>query len=164
MEITHRHVFDASLERVMAMLADEEFARTRGQASGSATSEVLVDGAVNEAFTVVIKRLVPSTSIPAEFRSFVGSELTVRYTEAWQAPDGDDRVGTFALEIVGAPGHARGALGATPVADGTEFLATGDVTVNVPLFGGMIERAVATAVSDGLAAELAAADAWLANN
>lgn len=163
MEITHRHVFDASLDQVMAMLADEDFARTRGRASGSATSEVLVDGTASDSFTVVIKRLVPSTSIPAEFRSFVGSDLTVRYTEAWEAPDGDDRVGTFALEIVGAPGHARGALGATPIAAGTEFLATGDVNVSVPLFGGMIERAVASAVSDGLAAELAAADEWLAN-
>ena len=162
MDITHRHVFAADVSRVMAMFADEEFARQRAHAGGASGSDVVVDGDLDGEFTVSIRRIVPSASIPSEFRSFVGRDLTVRYVEAWQAPDGDDRVGTFALEIVGAPGHARGALGVAPVPGGAEFIATGEVAVNVPLIGGMIERAVADAVRDGLSKELAAADAWLA--
>lgn len=162
MEITHRHEFAASVPQVMAMFASEEFAQRRARAAGATDAEVVVDGDANGDFTVSIRRIVPSSSIPAEFRSFVGSDLTVRYVEAWQAPDGDDRVGTFVVEIVGAPGHARGALGVAPAGDGTEFIATGEVSVNVPLIGGMIERGVAEAVRDGLTKELLAADAWLA--
>ena len=145
------------------MLADDEFVRRRAAAAGGGDDEgdVWVEGTADTAFSVSIRRVVPASSIPKEFRSLVGSELHVRYTEAWEAPTGDDRVGTFAVEIVGAPGHAAGALGLSPAGDGCDFLATGDVKVSVPLFGAMVERAVKDAVLKGLEAELAAADAWL---
>lgn len=161
MEFTHQHVFAAPLERVIAMFADDAFAQRRAKASGSGEGEVWVDGTADTAFTVYIRRTVPASSIPSEFRSFVGSELHVRYTEAWQEPEPDARVGTFAVEISGTPGHVAGALGLTANGESTTFLATGDVKVSVPLFGGMIERTVAEAVGKGLAQELEAADAWL---
>jgi hypothetical protein len=160
-EFTHQHMFAASLDRVVEMLADEGFAHERARASGAADGEAWVDGTAATAFTVSIRRSVPATSIPSEFRSFVGKDLHVRYTEAWEAPSGDDRIGTFAVEIVGAPGHVGGALGLTPLADGTEFLATGEVKVSIPLFGSIVERAVMDAVLKGLSLELAAADEWL---
>ena len=163
MQFTHKHTFAASVTDVVTMLADSDFAKLRAEAAGDGKGSVIVDGSAETAFTVSIRRIVPATSIPAEFRSFVGSDLHVRYTEAWQAPDRDDRVGTFAVEIVGAPGHVSGAVGLTPSDAGTEFLATGEVKVSVPLFGGMIERAVVSAVEKGLADELASADTWLAS-
>lgn len=162
MDFTHQHMFAASLDRAFAMLADEDFALERARASGADAGEAWVDRHEDGGFTTSIRRTVPATSIPSEFRSFVGRDLHVRYTEAWQAPDGDDRVGTFAVEIVGTPGHVGGALGLTPHANGTEFLATGVVKVSIPLFGSMVEKAVAEAVLKGLALELAAADRWLA--
>lgn len=164
MKINHQHTFHASLDRVVAMLADEEFAAVRANASGAAKQDILVDGDPSTEFTVLIRRTVPSTSIPAEFRSFVGKELNVKYTEAWEPPQPQetDRVGTFAMEIVGTPGHVAGAIGLTP-GDGTvEFLATGEISVKVPLVGAIIERAIAKTVEDGFVAELSAADAWLA--
>lgn len=164
MKITHQHTFHSSLEKVVAMLADEEFAAARANASGAADQSILVDGDPATAFTVLIRRTVPSTSIPAEFRSFVGKELTVKYTEAWEPPHPTevDRVGTFAMEIVGTPGHVAGAIGLTPGDGKVDFLATGDISVKVPLVGAIIERAIAKTVEDGFTAELAAADAWLA--
>lgn len=165
MKIIHQHTFHSTLDKVVAMLADEEFASVRANASGSAEQDVVIDGDPAEGFTVLIRRIVPSSSIPAEFRSFVGKELTVKYTEAWEppSPDETDRVGTFAMEIVGAPGHVAGAIGLTP-GDGTvDFLATGKVTVSVPLVGAIIERAIAQTVEHGFVTELAAADAWLAD-
>jgi len=160
-EFTHQHVFAAPLDRVVAMFADLAFAQRRAQASGSDEGEVWIDGTADSAFTVYIRRTVPASSIPSEFRSFVGSDLHVRYTEAWQEPEPEGRVGTFAVEIVGAPGHVSGAIGLTANGDTTTFLATGDVKVSVPLFGGMIEKTLADAVVKGLAQELEAADAWL---
>lgn len=165
MQITHQHTFHASLDQVVAMLANEQFAAQRASASGATEQDVLVDGEPATGFTVLIRRTVPSSSIPAEFRSFVGKELTVKYTEAWEPPQADqnDRVGTFAMEIAGAPGHVSGAIGLTP-GDGTvDFFATGKVEVSVPLVGAIIERAVAQTMEHGFVAELAAADAWLAN-
>src|SRR6188768_69947 len=151
-KFTHNHTFAAPLDTVVAMLADPEFAARRARAAGAGDGE----------FTISIRRVVPATSIPSEFRSFVGKDLHVRYTEVWQAPDRDDRVGTFSVDIAGTPGHAAGAVGLTPRGEETDFLATGEVKVSIPLFGGMIEKVVVDAVTKGLRQELASADAWLA--
>lgn len=166
MRISYEHHFAAPIDDVVAMLGNEEFANLRARASGAADSDVLVDRMEDGAFTVVIRRTVPANAIPAEFRSLVGSNLSVRYTEVWSAPDfnGDptDREGTFALEIPGTPGHARGAVVLRPDGDGTAFGLAGEVQAPVPIVGAVIERAVASTIEGALPAELAAADAWLA--
>ena len=161
MEFTHRHMFAASVDRVVAMFAHPDFVAQRSASLGAEGGESWVDGTADGAFTVSIRRIVPSETIPAEFRSFVGRDLHVRYTEVWEPPSGADRIGTFAVEIQGAPGHAAGALGLTPQGDATEFLATGVVKVSIPLVGGMVEKVVVEAVVKGLAQELNSADAWL---
>lgn len=162
MRITHEHVFAADPDAVCAMLANREFASERGAASGARHPEVEVEGDAQDGFTVSIRQGMPASTIPAEFRSFVGSEINVRYTEVWEPAEGEDRHGTFAVEILGAPGHASGSLALAPVEAGSVFVVDGSVTVRVPLFGAMIEKAVGDAVLKGLRAELATADAWLA--
>lgn len=162
MQITHTHRFEASVEEVARMLADEDFAHMRGATAGAHDGAAIVTGAADGAFSVSIRRTIASTTIPQEFRGFVGSTLTVKYSEAWQPPEGDSRHATFSVEIMGAPGHAAGRLTVTPDGDGSLFAVDGTVTVKVPLFGAMIAKAVHRAVLDGLEAELADADAWLA--
>lgn len=162
MDITHTHRFDASVDEVIAMLADESFAHLRGATGGAHDGGAIVTGDPDEAFSVSIRRTIPSTTIPQEFRGFVGSTLTVKYTEAWQAPSGDSRHATFAVEIMGAPGHASGRLDVVPDGDGALFSVDGAVSVKVPLFGAIIAKAVHNAVLEGIKAELADADAWLA--
>ncbi len=167
MKITHDHHFDASIEDVIAMFSNEEFAAQRARASGSAGSDVLVDADDDGSFTVVIRRTIPADAIPSEFRAFVGSQIHVRYTEVWAAPDSsrDDalREATFAMEIPGTPGHARGSVVLTPAGTGTAFTLAGDVHASVPLVGPMVERAVASAIQEALPQELAEADNWLAS-
>lgn len=174
MDFTYTHEFDASAEDVAAMLANPDFARERAGASGSTTADALVDADDDGGFSVALRRTVPAASIPQEMRSFVGSELTVTYTEVWEPADGHSRTGTFAVDIAGTPGRAAGSLDlvdravdeapdeASEVSTLSDLTVHGQVTVRVPLVGTLIERAVATAVERGLDAELAAADAWLA--
>lgn len=162
MDFTHRHDFAASVTAVATLLADPTFANARGQGLEGATANAIVDGTVEQGFSVSIRRTVPASSIPSEFRSFVGADLDVRYTEAWEPAAGDARDGTFAVEILGSPGHANGNLRIEGHGDTTRFAAVGTVEVRVPLVGPMIERAVAGAVVKGLKAELAVADEWLA--
>ncbi|MCB2412095.1 DUF2505 domain-containing protein [Demequina sp. TTPB684] len=166
MDITHEHHFTASIEDVVAMFSNEDFAAQRARASGAAGSDVLVDVEEDGSFTVVIRRTLPANTIPAEFRAFVGSEIHVRYTEAWEAPDAREdgvREGTFAMEIPGTPGHARGSVVLTPRGEGTDFEVNGEVQASVPLVGPMVERAIASAIDQALPQELAAADVWLAS-
>lgn len=166
MRITYEHRFAAPLADVVAMMSDEDFVAIRARASGAEDCDVLVDHDEDGSFTVVMRRTVTAKAIPAEFRSFVGSSIAVRYTEVWSAPEGHggstDREGTFALEIPGTPGHARGAVVLRPDGDGTAFGLAGEVQASVPIVGAVVERAVAAAIEQALPAELAAADAWLA--
>lgn len=168
MRITYEHRFDASVEDVIAMLGDEGFNALRARASGADDCDVLVDTLEDGSFTVAIRRTLPADAIPQEFRSLVGGKLTVRYTEAWAAPehngDPSDREGTFALEIPGTPGHARGAVVLKPIPGGAAFGLAGEVQAPVPLVGAVVERAVASAIEQALPKELAAADAWLAEH
>ncbi len=168
MKITYEHHFDASIEDVVAMFHSEEFAQQRAQASGAAGSDVLVDAEDDGSFTVVIRRTITADAIPAEFRAFVGSQVHVRYTEVWEAPQddgaGQGRGGTFAMEIPGTPGHARGTVKLIAAGRGTDFALVGEVQASVPLVGPMVERAVASAIDQALPHELAAADTWLASH
>lgn len=165
MKITVSHRFDATVERVLAMLQDEHFLARRASAAGAAGSDVLVDRDEDGGFTAVIRRTVPTASIPAEWRAFVGSQLTVRYTEVWGPyVPGEDVEGTFAVETQGAPGHARGALVLQADGDATRFGMSGDVTAQVPIVGPVVEKAIAASVENALPQELAAADAWLAEH
>lgn len=161
MKFTHSHEFAASADRVYAMFADADFAARRADASGASGADVALTGSVAEGFQVSIRRTVPSSSIPQEFRSFVGSDLKVRYTEAWEAPRGDDYAGTFSVEIAGAPGHASGSLTLTDTHGGSVLDIAGDVTVKIPMFGSMIEKSLLKTVTESLDEELAAADEWL---
>lgn len=162
MDFTHRHRFDAPLEAVVAMLADREFVRRRGATMGARVLDADVDGTTDTDFQVTLRREAPTSSIPAEFRGFVGASLVITYVEAWEAPEQGQRIGTFAVEILGAPGHVSGAIGLTDEGETTELLATGKVTVPMPLVGPMIEKALVGNASRLLDAELAEADAWLA--
>lgn len=166
MRITYEHRFAAPLDKVVAMMGDDEFAGIRARATGAQACDAFVDHVEDGSFTVVMRCTMPATAIPSEFRSFVGSSIAVRYTEVWSAPEDHgelaDREGTFAFEIPGTPGHARGAVVLRADGDGTAFGLAGDVHAPVPLVGAMVERAVAAAIEKGLPAELAAGDAWLA--
>lgn len=162
MDISHSHDFHASPDAVSALFAEESFARARSDASGADRADAIVDGTPATGFSVSIRQSMPAASIPAEFRTFVGSALDVRYTEVWDPATADARTGTFAVEIVGTPGHASGALRLDPDGDVTRFTVDGDVSVRVPLVGPMIERAIASAVVKALRDELATADEWLA--
>lgn len=162
MKFTHAHRFDASVDDVIRMLSSERFAYARAKASGAQQADAIVDGDPDTEFTVSIRRVMSATTIPSEFRSLVGNQLDVKYTEAWEAPGNAERVGTFALDIAGTPGRVTGALELKADGDGTVFFAAGNTSAPVPLVGAMIERAVTEAVVAGFEAELEAADAWLA--
>lgn len=160
-DITADHSFEAPLERVVAMFASEEFARERGLSTGSTECDTVVDGDPASAFTVAIRRTLSTDGIQPEFRPFIGSSITVRYTEAWQAPGVDRREGTFAIDIVGVPARAAGTLSLVAHDGLTDYSIRGTITAHVPFLASLVQKAILDSVNTGLDQELAAADAWL---
>jgi hypothetical protein len=161
MELAATHTFKAPLARVVAMYADEAFALARGSATGATECDAIVDGDASEAFSVAIRRVMPTEGLQPEFRPWIGPSVTVRYTEVWEPPRGTIREGTFAVEIVGAPVRAAGTLSLSPEGDTATFTLQGTVTARVPFLGALVTQAVVDAVGYGLEREFATGDAWL---
>lgn len=154
--------YDADIARVAAMLADEEFVAAKVRASGALSQQVDVVGRAHDAFTVTTRRQMPTTGIPAQFRSLVGSSLEVRQVEAWEGPQGTQRHGTVVVEITGAPVRLTGTLRLLTERDGTTSQHfEGDLRASVPLFGAVVEEATARAVHAAIAAEESTATTWL---
>ncbi len=162
MELAAAHMFKAPLPRVAAMYADEAFARMRGLATGATECDAVVDGDSSGAFSVAIRRVMPTEGLQPEFRPWIGPSITVRYTEAWEPPSDSARHGTFAVEIVGAPARATGTVSLSREGDATAFVLQGTVVAKVPFLGALVTQAVVDAIGQGLDRELAAADDWLA--
>ena len=154
--------FDASPDRVAAMMADERFVAAKVRASGASGQTVAVVGGPSEAFTVTTRRQMPTTGIPAQFRSMVGSTLEVRQVEAWEAPGAHGRAGTIVVEVTGAPVRMTGTMRMEGTAGRTTITFDGDLKASVPLFAGAIEEATAGAVLAALEAEERTGAVWLA--
>lgn len=168
MHLTAQARYDADVPTVVAMLADQQFVEAKVRASGALSQSVDVVGSVHEAFTVTTRRQMPSTDIPAQFRSLVGATVEVRQVEAWEAPGDDPRAGrrgTVVVEVTGAPVRLSGRLRLVPGSDGgTTQHVDGELKASVPLFASAVEEATAGAVRAAFEAEERTAATWLARD
>lgn len=170
MHLTVDLTYPASPEVVSAMFADVRFVRWRsertvraGTPGGGTVAQADVTGSVDHGFTVVVRRTLATDQIPTQARSFVGGALEIRQAEAWEAMADGRRLGTLAVEILGAPVRIRGRGRMEELPDGgTRLTYDGEVRSTVPLFGAVVEEAAAKAVRTALEAEAEAGHAWLA--
>jgi len=161
--LTVELTYAADADAVVAMLADESFIRWRAlRGPGGRVEQADVTGSPADGFTIAVRRTLPTDLIPAQVRPFVGDHLEVRQAEVWEAPSGDLRTGTIAVEIAGAPVRVTGTVRLEPTADGgTRQVYDGEVRATVPLFGAAVAEAAARAVRSTLEAEGAAGQEWL---
>lgn len=164
----HLHVtlhYDADVARVGRMLADTEFVEDKLRASGALSHHANIVGDLDRGFTVTTRREMPTDSIPAQFRGFVGSTLEVRHVEAWEPVVDGERKGSVVLEIVGAPVRFTGRLLlASDPGGGSLVTVDGDLKATLPIFAAALEQAAAQAVQGALDAEERAGAAWLARH
>ncbi|MCU1432271.1 MAG: hypothetical protein JWP95_1376 [Actinotalea sp.] len=162
MHLSARSSYEADLDRVGSMLADETFVEAKVRASGALSQQVDVVGTAAEGFTVTTRRHMPTTAIPAHLRSLVGASLEVRQVEAWEPAQGAHRRGTVVVEITGAPVRVTGTLSLAEEPPGTTTVTfDGELRASVPLFGSAVEDATADAVRAAMDAEERTARAWL---
>jgi len=162
MQVEFVHRFAAPVADVVAMYADEQFARERARATGATESDVLIDGTADGAFDVVIRRVIATDGVRSDFRGLLGSTVSVIYTEAWAEPEGEAREATFAVEIVGAPARAAGSVTLAPEGSGSTMSLEGNVSSSAFLISTAVAQAVGEALARGIEQEFDAADAWLA--
>lgn len=144
----------ASASEAFEIITDQGFAQYSCDQSNMTLISADVDFDAPGGITSVIRRSMPSTVIPANFRSFVGNNIEMRQTEVWSQTASDsaaDRTGTFNLEIVGAPVRIAGRLSLTDQGARSTLVYSGDVSASIPFFGATIEKSVAQAITQVLA-------------
>lgn len=162
MHLTAQVRHQADVDRVAALLADERFVAEKVAATGALQQQVDVVGTSDDAFTVTTRRQMPTTAVPAQFRSLIGSTLEVRQVEAWEPPAVGERRGTVVVEITGAPVRLTGTMRLTQQPDGTTVQEyDGHLKASVPLFASAVEQATAGAIREAIAVEERTAAAWL---
>ena len=85
----------------------------------------------------------------------------MRYSEAWEPPEGADRVATFAVDIMGVPARATGSLCLISQGESTALSIKGSVTTHVPFLAGLVTKAIMDSLHDAISKEIEAADSWL---
>ena len=154
-------------DAAVRLVNDPAFIRHKASQAGSGVLSVDVTVGADGSFTSAVRRVLPSDQIPAQARSFVGSELEIRQTEAWAEPtEGTDgrRFGTVSVEITGAPVRMTGSITLVPADGGSTMTYEGEVKSSVPLFGSSIEKAAADAIRTTLTSEAATAADWIATH
>ena len=149
-------------QAVMRMYADPQYAQIRAAALGAQDVHSEHDGDPEGDLAVTTTLTMATDRVPDVARPFVGSSITVRETQRWQAPGSDgSRTGTMLLEVVGTPARVTGdmrLLPARPEASRIEI--DGQLVAKVPLVGRRLERAAMPYVSTVMRMEETAAQRY----
>ena len=146
--LTHTMTYDAALADVSAMLDDPAY-RDRviaAQGGTSGTFEIEQSGDVT---TAVVDQVQPAAGLPSYATRIVGSEINIVQREEWTSAAYAD----LHVTIPGKPGQMVGSI--TLDEDGATTTETVEVeiTVNIPLVGGKIEKLIADLLRKALKAE-----------
>lgn len=142
-----------SPDALLAALAQPDVVRRRSEADGLGT-RVLTHEVSDDAVRIVVSTDIPLDWLPSVVTSQIGGSPTVERMEEWMRYDTGLR-SPLIFEFAGLPVTCRGNAVLTPTGIGSRLDADLTIQVDVPLFGGAVERAVAPRIVTALDAEAA---------
>lgn len=161
MDLTARHDFSATPERVYTMCVDPAF-----------LSRVCLDiGALDHSVEVVPtgRGAVARASLEAEtvpaLSALAGRTLRVGQEMTWSPPAADgSRTARLLIKVAGLPVVVDAAARLAPTASGSAIDYAGTLRVDVPLMGSLIEKQAAPFVLQVLDIQQASGNRWLAEH
>ncbi|WP_016701066.1 DUF2505 domain-containing protein [Actinoalloteichus spitiensis] len=146
------HADALSPAELHAVLVDETYLRDRLAELGGSSAELVGLTSDDSGSRAVFRHGISSRGLPAAVRSIAPNGITVERTETWRR-EGEGYVGTMAARVADTPATIDATTSIRPVDGGAELRGAGQVTVRLPLVGGMVEKAVAEQVTALLDAE-----------
>lgn len=148
MRLTHTMTYDAPLAAVGAMLDDQayrdEVIAAQGSLRGTASFEQ--DG---DTLVVVVDQVQRADGIPAFARKIVGDEINIVQREEWTSADHAD----LHVTIPGKPGRMVGSIGLAGDGETTTETVDVEISVDLPLVGGKLEKLIGDLLGKALRAE-----------
>jgi Protein of unknown function (DUF2505) len=142
-----------SADALLAALAQPDVVRRRSEADGLG-SRVLKHEVSDDAVRIVVSTDIPLDWLPSALSSRLGDSPTVERMEEWMRYDTGLR-SPLIFEFAGLPVTCQGNAVLSPTDTGSRLDADLTIQVDVPLFGGAVERAVAPRIVTALDAEAA---------
>jgi len=151
----------AELDRVLAMLLDEDFRSEVCAATRALSHQVDITTRADGSADVTVSRVLPA-DVPDFVKKFVGETIRLVQSESWAAQDGSaGRHADLTLEVVGQPATMRGSIRLDQSPDGVHERVSGDLTVSVPFVGGKIESDIAKGLLAAARVEQQTGRDWL---
>ena len=155
--IQRTYTVPATRDGFLAALASPEFVRRRSEAVGLGTQVVTLDAGA-DSVRIVTAGEVPLDWLPGAIRSRFSEAPTVERHEEW-VREGDGARSPLTFAFSGMPvtcgGEARLTPAGTDDGDGCRLDIELSVRVDVPLVGGLVERAVGPQIGRALDDEAA---------
>ena len=151
--IQRSYELPCSPDELLAALAKPEVVQGRSDADGLGT-RVLKHEVSDDAVRIVVSTDVPLDWLPSAVTSRLGGTPTVERMEEWMRYLEGLR-SPLIFEFAGLPVTCRGNAVLSPTVTGSRLDADLTIQVDVPLFGGAVERAVAPRIVTALDAEAA---------
>ena len=142
-----------SADALLTALAQPDVVRRRSEADGLGT-RVLKHQVSDDAVRIVVSTDIPLDWLPSAITSQLGGSPTVERMEEWMRCDTGLR-SPLTFEFAGLPVTCQGNAVLSPTDTGSRLDADLTIQVDVPLFGGAVERAVAPRIVTALDAEAA---------
>ncbi|WP_067778424.1 DUF2505 domain-containing protein [Actinomyces vulturis] len=144
--------YPASLSDVQNMLSDKTYLLSRLPAEAHHQADVTVERTA-AGWTSTLTVDAPKESMPAVAARFIKGIVTVTITEQWNVTDDSHAHGTVTVDVKGAP--VKGSAQTTLTSAGKQTTAVADVdfSVNLPLVGKTVEKAVLSKIDSVTAYE-----------
>ena len=139
MEFTVTHSYPKDTETVFTMLTDQDYLEKKFEATKAINIEILECNESGNQFIIRNKRDIPSNP-PFFARKILKKFNSVNGTDTWEISDGEEKKGSFTLNIKGAPAKMNGNLAIVPTSTGCDYILDFNVKVSIPLIGGKISK------------------------
>jgi hypothetical protein len=149
---------------VFAAMVDADCLRARLDKLGGREAALLEHETDADSARFRVQHSLDPEDIPSAVRSFLPSDFIIKRLETWRRSGDGNFTGMAQVEVPGTPASATGQMGLRDVATGSELRVRTDVSVRVPLFGGMIEETVGEQILKLLDMETTFTLDWLSRN
>lgn len=164
MGVSDRHTYEAPIDVVQAMFADEAAIRAKYEGMGHREVDITECTRTDDGLTIRSTRVV-EVDLPGFAKRVMKPVNTMTQVDRWTDDGSGGWTGTFDVDVQGAPVKLSGTMTLTPADGACVHEVTMSMDVKVPLVGGKVrDWAEKNDVPKTLAAEFAAGDAWLADH
>ncbi|MGD9961067.1 DUF2505 domain-containing protein [Nocardioides sp.] len=157
-KLTHELTYPgASLDQVVAMLADPAYREAVCDAQRVLRRSVSVEGA-GAGMRVRQEQVQASTGIPGFAKKLVGDEITIVTEETWSS----DTAAAVTVSLPGKPADMAGSISVVDSGGAVVEIVVLEISVSIPFVGGKVESLLVDLMGSALSKENEVGRTWLA--